>query len=81
MMPSPPFQHRTETRYSGRFSTASTPACAGPQLWPVAAPQILSTSLRSARSRQHARPRFAPKRSNRQPQPNLPDMPTAAKSP
>ena len=81
MMLSSLIQHRTEARHFGRLSPGSTPACADQQDWPVIAPQILSSNVRSARSRQHARPRFAPKRSNRQPQPNVPNMPAAAKSP
>jgi hypothetical protein len=81
MMPSPPIRNHTDTCHSGLRSHGSTPARAGPQNWPAIAPQILSSSLRSAHSRQHARPSLAPKRSNRQPQPNVPNMPTAAKSP
>ncbi len=41
MMPSPPIRHRTDTCHSGRLSPGSTPARAGPQNWPVIAPQIL----------------------------------------
>ena len=57
------------------------PACAGSQEWPAIAAQILSTNLRSPRSCLHRPPRFTPKRSNRQPQLNVPNMPAAAKSP
>jgi hypothetical protein len=65
MMLSSLIQHRTEARHFGRLSPGSTPACADQQDWPVIAPQILSSNLRSARSRQHARPRFELKRSDR----------------
>jgi hypothetical protein len=65
MMPSSLIQHRTEARHSGRLSPGSTPACADQQDWLVIAPQILASNLRSDRSRQHARPRFALKPSDR----------------
>jgi hypothetical protein len=81
MMLSSPIQHRTEARHFGRLSTASTPACADQQDCPVIAPQIRSSNLRSARSRQHARPRFDLKRSDRQPRFNFPNTHADAKSP
>ena len=58
MMLSALIQHRTEARYFFRLSPGNTPACADQQDWPVIAPQILSSNVQSARSRQHARPRF-----------------------
>jgi hypothetical protein len=81
MMPSLPIRHRTDTRNCARLSPGSAPACIAPQDWPVIASQILLSGLRSARSRQHPRPRFEPKHSNRPPQPNVPNIPAAAKSP
>jgi hypothetical protein len=81
MMPSSPIQHRIETRNSGRLSPGNTPACAGPQDWSVIAPQIPSSNVRSARARQHQRPRFERKRSNRQPHLSVPNTPAYAKSP
>ena len=81
MMLSSLIQHRTEARHFGRLSPASTPACADQQDWPVIAPQILSSNLRSARSTQHARPRAVLKRSNRQPRFTFPNTPNDAKSP
>jgi hypothetical protein len=81
MMPSSPIRHRTETRYSGQLSLGSTPACAGPQNWPVTEPQILSSNLRSAGSRQHARPRSELQPSNRRCRLTFPTTPAAAKSP
>jgi Transposase zinc-binding domain/Putative transposase len=59
-------QRRCAARHSRRFSPGSTPACADQQDWPVIPPQ-------SARSRQHARPRFELKRSDRQRQLNFPN--------
>jgi hypothetical protein len=55
MMLSALIQHRTEARYFFRLSPGNTPACADQQDWPVIAPQILSSNVRSVRSRQHAR--------------------------
>ena len=81
MMPSALIQHRTEARHFGRLSTGSTPACANQLNWPVIALQILSSNLRSARSRQHTRPRFQLKRSDRQPRLNSPNTLADAKSP
>jgi hypothetical protein len=81
MMPSSLIQHRTEARHSGRLSPGSTSACADQQDWPVIPPQILSSNLRSARSRQHARPRFELKRSDRQRRLNFPTTHADAKSP
>ncbi len=81
MMPSSLIQHRTEARHSRRFSPGSIPACADQQDWPVIPPQILSSNVRSARSRQHARPRFELKRSDRQRQLNFPNTHADAKSP
>ena len=66
MMPSLPIRNCTDTCHSGRLPPGSTSACAGPQYWPVIAPQIWSTNLRSAHSRQHARQSFDPKPPGRQ---------------
>ena len=65
MIPSPPIDHRTDARRSDRLSPGSGAACAGPQVWPVLAPQILSSNPRSARSRQHPRPNFERRRLDR----------------
>jgi hypothetical protein len=81
MMLSAPIQHRTEARHSGRLSPGSTPACADQQDWPVIAPQILSSNVRSVRSRQHARSRFQLKGSDRQRRLNFPNTHADAKSP
>jgi hypothetical protein len=81
MMLSSLIQHRTEARHFGRLSPGSTPACADQQDWPVIAPQILSSNVRSARSRQHARPRFELNRSDRQLRLNFPNTHADAKSP
>src|SRR5712675_1443623 len=81
MMLSSPIQHRTEARHSGRLSPGNTPACADQQDWPVIAPQILSSNVRSARSRQHARSRFELKRCDRQRRLNFPNTHADAKSP
>jgi hypothetical protein len=81
MMPSSLIQHRTEARHSGRLSPGSTPACPDQQDWPVITPQILSNNVRSARSRQHARPRFELKRADRQRRLNFPNTHADAKSP
>ena len=81
MMLSLLIQHRTEAHHSGRLSSGSTPACADQQAWPVIAPQILSSKVRSARSRQHARPKFELKRSDRQRLLNFPNTHADAKSP
>jgi hypothetical protein len=81
MMPSSLIRYRTEARHSGRFSPGTTPACADPQDCPVIAPQILSSNVQSARSRQHARPKFQLKRSDRQRRLNFPNTPADAKSP
>jgi hypothetical protein len=81
MMLSSLIQHRTEARRFGRLSTGSTPACADQQDRPVIAPQILSSNVRSARSRRHARPRFELKRSHRQRRLNFPNTHADAKSP
>jgi len=61
VMPSLPIQNCTDASHSGRFPPGSTSACAGPQYWPVIAPQIWSTNLPSAHSRQQARQSFDPK--------------------
>ena len=61
MMPSPPIHRRTDACHFARLSPGSAPACAGPQVWPVVAPQILSSNPRSARSRQYPRPSFEPR--------------------
>jgi len=81
MMLSSLIQHRTEARHSGRLSPGNTPACADQQDWPVIAPQILSSNVRSARSRQHARSRFELKRCDRQRRLNFPNTHADAKSP
>jgi hypothetical protein len=81
MTPSSLILHRTEARHFGRLSPGSTPACADQQDWSVIAPQILSSNLRSARSRQHARPRFKLTRSDRQRRRNFPNTHADAKSP
>jgi hypothetical protein len=81
MMLSSLIQHRPEASHFGRLSPASTPACANPQHWPVIAPQIPSSNLQSARSRQHACPRFNLRRSDRQRRLNFPNTHIDAKSP
>jgi hypothetical protein len=81
MMLSSLIQHRTEAYHFGRFSPGSTPACTDQQDWPVIAPQILSSNVRSARSRLHARPRFELNRSDRQRRTNFPNTHADAKSP
>ena len=81
MMLSSLIQHRTEARHFGRLSPASTPACADQQDWPVIAPQIPTSNVQSARSRQHARPRFKLKRSDRQRRLNFPNTHADAKTP
>jgi hypothetical protein len=81
MMLSSLIQHRTEARNFGRLSPGSTPACADQQDCPVIAPQILSSNVRSARSRRHARPGFQLKRSDRQRRLNFPNTHANAKSP
>lgn len=81
MMLSSLIQHRTEAHHFGRLSPGSTSTCADQQDWPVIAPQILSSNLRSARSRQHARPRFELKRSDRHHQLNFRNTHAEAKSP
>jgi hypothetical protein len=81
MMPSSPMQHRTEARHSGRLSPGTTPACSDQQYCSVIAPQIQSSNMRSARSRQHAHPKFEPKRSDRQRRRNFPNTHAGAKSP
>jgi len=62
-------------------SARSTPASADQQDWPVIAPQILSNNVRSARSHQHAGPRFELKQSDRQRRINRPNAHADAKSP
>jgi hypothetical protein len=81
MMPSSLILYRTEARHSGRLSPATTPACSDQQDCPVIAPQFLSSNVRSARSRQHARPKFELKRSDQQPRCNFPNTHAGAKSP
>ena len=81
MMLSSLIQHRTEARHFGRLSSGSAPACADQQDRPVIAPQILLSNVRSARSRQHARPRFEPKRSGRQRRLYFPNTHADPKSP
>ncbi len=81
MMPSSLIQHRTEARHSGRLSPGTTPACSDQQDCPLIAPQILSSNVRSARSRQHARPKFELKRSDQQRRRNFPNTHAGAKSP
>ena len=81
MMPSSLIQHRTEARHFGRLSPGSTPACADQQNRRVIAPQILSGNVRSARSRQHARPGFELKQPDRQRRINFPNTHADAKSP
>ena len=81
MMPSSLIQHRTEARHSGRLSPGTTPACSDQQDCPVSAPQILSSNVRSSRSRQHTHPKFELKRSDRQRRLNFPNTHPGAKSP
>ena len=81
MMPSPPIQHRTETRDSSRLAPGSAPARAHPQDWPAIVPQILSSNLRSARSHQHARQSFDPKPPDRQAPISFTNTHVGAKSP
>jgi len=81
MMPSSLIHHRTEARHSGRLSPGTTPACADQQDCPVIAPQILSSNVQSARTLQHARPKFERKQSDRQRRRNFPNTHAGAKSP
>jgi hypothetical protein len=81
MMLSSPIQHRTDARHFGRLSPGSTPARADQQDWPVITPKILSSNLRSARSRRHAPPKSELKRSDRQRRFNFPNTHADAKSP
>ena len=81
MMSSSLIQHRTEARHCRRLSPDSTPACADQHDWPVIAPQTPSNKVQSARSRQHQRPGFELKRSDRQRQLNFPNTHAGAKSP
>ena len=81
MMLSSLIQHRTEARNFGRLSPGSTPACADQQDWPVIAPQILPSNVRSARSRQHARQSFDPKPPDRQARISFTNTHVGGKSP
>jgi hypothetical protein len=81
MMLSSQIQHRAEARHFGRPSPGSAPACADQPDRPVIATQILFSNVRSARSRQHSRPRFKPKRSGRQRRLYFPDTHADPKSP
>jgi hypothetical protein len=81
MMPSSPIHHRADARHSGRFSPGSTPACVGPQDWPVVAPQIRSRNAQPARSRPRGHPLFQPNRARRPPRSNPATTHAAAKSP
>jgi hypothetical protein len=81
MMPSPSIEHRSDARHSCWLSAGSAPARVGPPDRPAIAPQIFWRNVRSARSRQHARPRFKLKRSDRQRRLNLPNTHADAKSP
>jgi hypothetical protein len=81
MMPSSLIHPRTETRHRGRLSPASTPACTGPQDWPVIAPQIPSNNVQSARSYHHPRQTFEPKPPHRWGRTILPNTCVGAKSP
>jgi hypothetical protein len=81
MMPSLPIRHRTDTRHYGRVSPGNTPACAGSQNWPMTTPQILSSKLRAARSRQHARQSSDPKPPDRQAPISFTNTHVGAKSP
>jgi hypothetical protein len=81
MMLSSLIRHRTEARHFGRLSPGTTPACADQQNCPVIAPQILSSNVQSARTLQHACPRFERKQSDRQRRRNFPNTHAGAKSP
>jgi hypothetical protein len=81
MMPSPLIRHRSDTRHSSRLSADNAPARAGPQNWPLIAPQIRSPHAQSKRSRPHPHPFFEPKRTRRPLRTNLPKPHTAVKSP
>jgi len=81
MRPSSLIQHRTEARHYGRLSPGTTPARSDPPDGPVIAPQFLSSNVRSARSRQHARPKSSLKQSDHQRRLNFPNTHPDAKSP
>jgi hypothetical protein len=74
-------QLRAEACHFGRLSPGSTITCVDQQDGPVSAPQILSSNLRSARSRRNAHPRFDLKRSDRHHRLNFPNTHINAKSP
>jgi Putative transposase/Transposase zinc-binding domain len=71
----------TETPHGGRLSPGSTSACAGPQDWPLIAPQILSSNVQSARSYRHPRQSFEPKPPHRWVRIIFPITHAGAKSP
>ena len=81
MMTPPPIHRRTDARHFARLSPGSAPACAGPQVWPVVAPQILWSNPRSARSHQYPRPSFEPGQPDRRSLINLSNTHADAKSP
>jgi hypothetical protein len=65
----------------GGMESTCTPASADRQNWPRDGTQILSSNVRSARSRQHVRPRFELNRSDRQRRLSFPNTLANAKSP
>jgi hypothetical protein len=81
MMPSFLIRHRTDTCHFGRVSPGNTRACAAPQNCPMTTPQILSSNLRAARSRHHARQSFNPKPPDRQAPISFTNIHLRAKSP
>jgi hypothetical protein len=81
MIPSPPIHHRNDARRSDRLAPGSAHACAGPLVWPTVPARILSSKPRSARSRQHARPSFKPRRQGRRSRLNFSNTYADTKSP
>ena len=82
MMPSSPIHDRTDARHSGRLPPGSTPACVGPQDWPVSHTANLSDAtcdpLVRASTHAHA---SSEKRSDRQPRLQLPQHSRRAPNP
>jgi len=81
MMPSPPIHRRTDARHFARLSPGSAPACPGPRVWPVGAPQIPCSNPPLARSRQYKRPSFQPRRRRRRSRLNFSSALADVKSP
>jgi hypothetical protein len=84
MMPSSPIHLRTQTRHSGRLSTASAPTCVDTPDWPETASLIGSPQSRNTpftRSRPHPHPFFEAKRRERPVRSNIIAPHATAKSP